>query len=192
MTNTDNKIEINELIKQRWSPRAFDSKPVEEEKLEALFEAARWAASAMNEQPWRFVFATKDNPEAYEKLLSTLVEANQVWAQEAPVLILSVAKTSYSNFDSHNPHAWHDTGLATANLALQATELGLNLHVMGGFSVGKAREVLGIPEGYEPVSVIALGYQGDADQLPEPLKERETAPRSRKPLQEIVFNGTWN
>jgi len=192
MIETENKIEVNELIQNRWSPRAFDNRPVETEKLKAIFEAARWAPSAMNEQPWRFIYATKDNPEAYEKLLSTLVEANQVWAKEAPVLIVAVAKTDYSSFDARNSHAWHDTGMATANLALQATELDLHLHVMGGFSADKAREVLGIPEGYEPVSVIALGYQGDADQLSEPLKERETAPRNRKPLQEIVFNGTWN
>ncbi len=191
MIGTDNKIETNELITARWSPRAFDNKPVEEEKLEAVFEAARWAPSAMNEQPWRFIYATKENVEAYHKILSTLVEANQVWAKEAPVLILSVAKTDYSNFDSRNTHAWHDTGMATANLALQATELGLYLHVMGGYSADKAREVFEIPQGYEPVSVMALGYLGDAEQLPEPLKERENSPRTRKPLQEIVFNGTW-
>lgn len=190
MIEIQDKIEVNKLIQNRWSPRAFDSRPVEPEKLAALFEAARWAPSAMNEQPWRFMYATKDNPEAYEKLLSTLADANKVWAQHAPVLILSVAKVNYS-MGSPNAFAWHDTGMATAKLALQATELGLHLHIMGGYSADKAREVLGIPEGYEPVSMIALGYQGDADQLPEPLKARELAPRSRKPLQEIVFNGTW-
>ncbi|HEY4652699.1 MAG TPA: nitroreductase family protein [Pontibacter sp.] len=190
MIEIQDKIEVNKLIQNRWSPRAFDSRPVEPEKLAALFEAARWAPSAMNEQPWRFMYATKDNPEAYEKLLSTLADANKVWAQHAPVLILSVAKVNYS-MGSPNAFAWHDTGMATAKLALQATELGLHLHIMGGYSTDKAREVLGIPEGYEPVSMIALGYQGDADQLPEPLKARELAPRSRKPLQEIVFNGTW-
>ncbi|MEJ8757319.1 nitroreductase family protein [Pontibacter sp. H259] len=192
MIDTENKIEVNELIQNRWSPRAFSSKPVEVEKLEALFEAARWAPSAMNEQPWRFVYATKDNPEAYNNLLSTLAEANQVWAKEAPVLILSVAKSNYSSFEGRNTHAWHDAGMATANMAFQATALGLHLHIMGGFSADKAREVLQIPEGYEPVSIIAVGYLGDATQLPEPLKIRETAPRNRKPLQEFVFNGTWN
>lgn len=191
MIETENKIEVHSLIQDRWSPRAFDSKPVENEKLEALFNAARWAPSAMNEQPWRFVYATKDDPEAYQKLLSCLVEANQVWARNAPVLILSVAKTNYSNNGNSNAYAWHDAGMATANLALQATELGLHLHIMGGFSADMARKVLNLPEGYEPVSMIALGYLGDADQLPEHLKAREGAPRNRKPLQELVFNGTW-
>lgn len=191
MINTDTNIEINELIQSRWSPRAFDSRPVEAAKMKAIFEAARWAPSAMNEQPWRFIYATKDNPEAYNKILSTLVEANQVWAKDAPVLILAVAKTAYTSFDSPNKHAWHDTGLATANLLLQATELGLHLHLMGGFSADIAQKAFEIPQAYEPVSVMALGYIGDADQLPEPLKARETAPRARKPLQEIVFNGTW-
>ncbi|MBC5775121.1 nitroreductase family protein [Pontibacter sp. KCTC 32443] len=191
MIETENKIEVHNLIQDRWSPRAFDSKPVEDEKLEAIFEAARWAPSAMNEQPWRFVFATKNNPEAYEKLLSCLVEANQLWAKNAPVLILSVAKANYSNNGNRNAYAWHDTGMATANLALQATELGLHLHIMGGFSADKAREVLGIPEGYEPVSMMAIGYLGDPSQLPDHLKAREVAPRNRKPLQELVFNGIW-
>lgn len=187
----ENKIEVNELIKSRWSPRAFDSQPVEEEKLEAILEAARWAPSAMNEQPWRFIYATKDNPEAYEKLLSCLVEANQVWAKNAPVLLLSVAKTHYSSFDQKNGHAWHDVGIATANMALQATELGLYMHMMGGFSADAAREMLNIPDGFEAVTMIALGYKGEPETLPPPLKEREEAPRNRKPLQELVFNGTW-
>lgn len=192
MIETEKKIEINELIQNRWSPRAFDNRPVEDEKLAALFNAASWAPSAMNEQPWRFVYATKENPEAYGKLLSCLVEANQVWAKEAPVLILTIAKTNYSNNGGPNAYAWHDTGLATAKMALQATELGLHLHIMGGYSADKAREVLGIPEGYEPVSMIALGYLGDASQLPDHLRAREGAPRNRKPLQELVINGTWN
>ena len=187
----ENKVEVNELIASRWSPRAFDSKPVEDEKLEAILEAARWAPSAMNEQPWRFIYATKDNPEQYEKLLSCLVEANQVWAKDAPVLLLTVAKTHYSNFDSRNGHAWHDVGMATANMALQATELDVYLHMMGGFSADKAREALNIPDGFEAVTMIALGYKGDPKQLPEPLKEREEAPRNRKTLQELVHKGEW-
>ena len=187
----ENKIGVNELITSRWSPRAFDSKPVEDEKLEAILEAARWAPSAMNEQPWRFIYATNDNPEQYKKLLSCLVEANQVWAKDAPVLLLTVAKTHYSNFDKANGHAWHDVGMATANMAIQATELDIYMHMMGGFSADIAREALNIPEGFEAVTMIALGYKGDPEQLPEPLKEREEAPRNRKPLQELVHKGEW-
>ena len=191
MIATENKTEINELIKDRWSPRAFENTPVEEEKLALLFEAARWAPSAMNEQPWRFVYATKNNPEAYENLLSCLVEANQIWAKDAPVLVLTIAKTTYSNIGNPNAYALHDTGMATANMAIQATALDLHLHIMGGYHADKAREVLGIPEGYEPVSMIAVGYLGDAEQLPEPLKARENSPRNRKTVQELVHKGTW-
>lgn len=187
----ENKVGVNELITSRWSPRAFDSKPVEDEKLEAILEAARWAPSAMNEQPWRFIYATNNNPEQYKKLLSCLVEANQVWAKDAPVLLLTVAKTHYSNFDKANGHAWHDVGMATANMAIQATELDIYMHMMGGFSADIAREALNIPEGFEAVTMIALGYKGDPEQLSELLKEREGAPRNRKPLQELVHKGEW-
>ncbi|MBC5995023.1 nitroreductase family protein [Pontibacter cellulosilyticus] len=191
MTPTENKISIHNLIEKRWSPRAFSDTTVEQEQLETLFEAARWAPSAMNEQPWRFIYATKEDAEAYERLLSCLVEANQVWAKNAPVLFLSVAKTTYDFNGNANKHAWHDVGMATANLVLQATELDLHVHLMGGFSADTAREVLGIPEGFEPVSMGAVGYVGDPETLPEQLKTRELAPRQRKPLSQIAFNGNW-
>lgn len=191
MTTTENKIAVHNLIEKRWSPRAFTGTAVGEEQLEALFEAARWAPSAMNEQPWRYIYATQDDPEAYERLLNCLVEANQVWAKNAPVLFLSVAKTTYDFNGNVNGHAWHDVGMATANLVLQATDLDLHVHLMGGFSADKARVALGIPDGYDPVAMGAIGYVGDPEALPEHLKARELAPRQRKPLQDIVFNGTW-
>ncbi|MCC9166208.1 nitroreductase family protein [Pontibacter harenae] len=185
------EVAINSLIAQRKSPRAFSAEPVTQEELQTLFEAARWAASAMNEQPWRFIYATKENEEAYNRLLSCLAEPNQVWAKDAPVLMLTVAKTNYSGNNAPNSHAWHDIGLATANLVLQATELGLHAHMMGGYSATKAREVLGIPAGYEPVTMLAIGHIGDPEQLPEQLKARELAPRTRKPLEELVHEGVW-
>ncbi|GAB3203805.1 hypothetical protein GCM10027293_35410 [Pontibacter aydingkolensis] len=191
MTSTENKIAVHNLIEKRWSPRAFAATPVEQEQLEALFEAARWAPSAMNEQPWRFIYATKDDKEAYDRLLSCLVEANQVWAKKAPVIFVSVAKKAYAFNGNINGHAWHDVGMATANLVLQATELDLHVHLMGGFSAGKAREVLDIPEGFEAVTMGVVGYAGDPEGLPEQLKARELAPRQRKPLSEILFNGKW-
>ena len=189
-TSTENKIAIHALIEERRSPRAFEDREVTEEQLETLFEAARWAPSAMNEQPWRFIYATKQDKENFNRLFSCLVEGNS-WAQKASALFITVAKKSYDYDGSLNSHAWHDVGLASGNLLLQATDLGLHVHMMGGFKAAKAREMLGIPEGYEPVAMGAIGYAGDPDTLPEALKKRELAPRTRKPLEELVFRGTW-
>jgi len=188
--STENSIAVHNLIEERRSPRAFENKSVTEEQLETVFQAARWAPSAMNEQPWRFIYATKEDKENFDRLFSCLVEGNS-WARNASALFITVAKKSYDYNGNPNSHAWHDVGLATGNLLLQATELGLHVHLMGGFKADKAREVLGIPEGYEPVSMGAIGYAGDPETLPEPLKQRELAPRTRKPLNELVFRGTW-
>ncbi|WP_276497457.1 nitroreductase family protein [Pontibacter litorisediminis] len=188
-TSTENKIATHTLIESRWSPRAFSAERVSEEQLEALFEAARWAPSAMNEQPWRFVYAAKEE-EAFERLGSLLVEGNS-WAKKAAALFVSIAKTSYDYNGNSNRHAWHDLGLATGNLLLQATGLGLHVHLMGGFDAAKAKQELGIPDGYEAVAMGAVGYAGDPESLPETLKARELAPRKRKPLHEIAFKGEW-
>ena len=183
---------MHELIKNRRSTRAYSNKPVPAAALTTLFEAARWAPSAMNEQPWRFIYAAKnENPEAYDRLLQCLFEGNSSWASHAPVLILTVAKEGYTNVKSNYAHAWHDVGLATGNMLAQATELELYVHLMAGFSAEKATELFHIPKGFEPVLMAAVGYLGDIEQLPENLKARETAPRTRKPLSELVFSGTW-
>lgn len=182
---------IHDLIRLRWSPRAFADRPVEPEKLGSLFEAARWASSSFNEQPWAFLVATRDDPERFARLLSVLMEGNIAWAQHAPVLMLSVAKLNFERSGKPNRHAFHDVGQAIANLILQATALGLYAHQMAGFHVDKAREVFAIPKGWEPVAAIALGYPGEPDLLPAPLRDRELAPRTRKPLQEFVFAGRW-
>jgi nitroreductase len=191
MTPTED-IDINHLIEKRWSPRAFEDKPVQKNQLLSMFEAARWAPSSMNEQPWRFIYATKDGKEAYERLFNCLVEGNQVWAKNAPVLFLSVAKKDYEKSGKPNSHAWHDVGMATANLVIQATSLGLHAHLMGGFSAQKAQETLSIPEEYEPVTMGAIGYVGEPEMLPDNLQERELAERNRKPLTDIAFNGKWD
>jgi len=185
-------MQLNKLIEQRWSPRAFSSKPVELEKLELLFEAARWASSSMNEQPWRFIYATKDEREKWQKLFDTLVEANQVWAEKAPVLMAIVSKSEFDYKNKPNKHAWYDTGQAVGNLLLQATELGLFAHQMGGFFPEKAKDLLKIPDGYEPIAMMALGYLGNTDELSEQLRERETAPRTRNELSKFVSKGSWN
>ncbi len=185
---------IHELMSQRWSPRAFSLQPVEEEKLQRIFEAARWAASSSNVQPWRFLIA-RHGEESFRKLHDCLMDGNKPWTENVPVLLLSVTDTMFpAKGDKparENPTAKHDLGLAFANLSLQATELGLHLHPMAGFDKEKVKAVFNIPSPYEPVTVTAIGYLADSSTLSESLREREEAPRARKPLKEIVFEGDW-
>jgi nitroreductase len=182
---------IHDLLRRRWSPRAFSSRPVEPDKLRSLWESARWAPSSYNEQPWSFIVATKEDEAEYARLLSCLVEGNIQWAQHAPVLMVSVAKLNFIENGERNRHAFHDVGQAVANLIVQATALGLVVHQMAGIFPDKIRELYGIPEGYEAVAGIALGYPGDPETLPERLRQRELAPRSRRPIQDFVFAGRW-
>lgn len=182
---------ILDLLRRRWSPRAFADRLVEPEKLRGLLEAARWAPSSYNEQPWSFLVATKDDPENFQRLLSCLVEGNQAWAQFAPVLMISIARLNFAQNGQPNRHAFHDVGLAAENLVIQAMALDLMVHQMAGFYPDKAREVFRIPPGYEPVAAIAVGYPGEPDRLPEKLRQRELAPRTRKMLREFVFGGEW-
>jgi nitroreductase len=152
----------------------------------------RWAPSCFNEQPWRFVIGVKEqDPVAFEQLASLLVSGND-WAKEAPVLMLSVAKRAFTYNGSPNRHASHDVGLATAMMVIQAESMGLVSHQMGGFVEEKAYEVLSIPrDAYEALTMIALGYPGNPEGLPEGLRERELAPRERQPLQSMVFSRVW-
>ena len=182
---------IHDLLARRWSPRAFDERHVETSVLQSLLEAARWAPSSNNEQPWRFIVATKDHETEWNRLFDCLAEGNQKWAVRAPVLILSVASMNFEDDGKLNRHALHDTGLATENLVLQATASGLVAHQMAGFDLEKARADLLIPSGYEPVAMMAIGYPGDAAILPERLRERELRPRSRRPIGEWTFRGQW-
>ena len=186
------KYPIHDLLRHRWSPRAFADRDVEPEKLQKLFEAARWAASSFNAQPWHFVIATRKEPEAFARLLSCFVEFNQTWTKDAPVIGISVAKLSFDHDGKPNRHAYNDLGQAAANLAIEATVEGLQLHQMAGILVDKARELLAIPEGYDPVAGFALGYPGDPQKLPEKLRDRELAPRGRKESVSFVHDGTWN
>ena len=177
---------VIEVILERWSPRAFSHKSVSRENLRKIFEAGRWAASSYNEQPWRFIVGHKGHP-TYQKIFDSLVEFNQSWAGSAPVLILSVASKTFARNGETNHFAIHDTGAATAYIALQATALGLHTHSMAGFDKNKARAAFGIPDNYDIGAVTALGYLGNVDDLPDGLMERELAPRDRKPLTEIVL-----
>jgi nitroreductase len=189
--SADTKYPIHDLLQRRWSPLAFSDRMVEAEKLRSMLEAARWAASCYNEQPWRLIVATKENQAEYDRLLNCIVEANRQWAQQAPVLMLSVANHHFERNGKENRHAFHDVGLAMENLVIQGMALGVFVHQMGGFDVDKAREVFSIPEGYEPVAALALGYPGDTETLPEELRQRELAASTRKPLESFVFAGSW-
>lgn len=182
--------DIHPLIAQRWSPRAFADQPFNEAVIARLFEAARWTASAFNEQPWRFVYAQKGG-HGYDELLSAINPFNQAWASAAPLLIIAVAKNSYSHNGAANAHASYDLGAAVANLTLQATTDDIYIHQMAGFDPARASEALEIPEGYTPVVALAAGYLGDASTLPENLREREHAPRQRKKIETFAFEGRF-
>ena len=180
---------IFEILARRWSTRAFADRPVNREVLVSLFEAARWAPSSGNGQPWSFLVATKDDPAEFERMASVLVPGN-AWARKVPVLALSVASLDRA-LDKPNRHAYHDIGLATENLVIQAVSMGLAVHMMGGFNVDMAREIFEVPARHDPVTMIAIGYPGDPDSLPEDLRAKDLAPRQRKPIREFVFGGKF-
>lgn len=172
---------IHELLQRRFSPRTFDDRSVSKETVRSLLEAARWAPSSFNEQPWRFIVATRDDPAEHEKLLACLVPGNQEWAKSAPVLMLSAAKLTFAKNDKPNRHAYHDVGLAVSQMIVHATSLGLHAHQMAGFDADKARETYAVPKDFDPVAAIALGYS--SEDMP--------SSRSRRPQDEIVFAGIW-
>lgn len=182
---------IHELLAERWSPYAFQDRPVSQADLRSLFEAARWSASSYNEQPWSYLVATKENPDHFQQLLSCLVEANQIWAQNAPVLALGIASLRFTRNNQENKAAIHDLGLASGNLVVEATARGICVHEMIGILPDKARDLFDIPEGFEAWTAMAIGYQGDPITLPDALKERDLSPRQRKPLDQFVFSGKW-
>jgi nitroreductase len=182
---------IHELLAERWSPYAFQERSVSKADLCSLFEAARWAASSYNEQPWSYIVATKENPDHFQQLLSCLVEGNQVWAKNAPVLALGITSLRFTRNNQDNRAAIHDLGLASANLVLEATARGICVHQAIGILPDKARDIFNIPDGCEAWTGMAIGYQGDPMTLPDALKERDLKPRQRKPLEQFVFSGKW-
>ncbi len=184
-------VPIHELIRTRWSPRAFADKSVAPDVLRSVFEAARWAPSSNNEQPWAYLVATKEDPDNFAQMLGTLVEFNQNWAKHAPVLALSVAHLKSSRDGKPNHVAQHDVGSASAQLTFEANSRGLFVHQMAGFDGNKARQVFGIPEDWQPVAAMAIGYPGEPGSLPQPLRDRELGPRTRKPLSELAMTGKW-
>lgn len=180
--------DINELILKRWSPVAFDPKPVEFDKIQLLFEAAKWAPSANNNQPWRFIYATRDMPE-YEVFLQLMTGPNQVWAKTAPLLVLSLAQVISIYKNRPNRLALYETGMAVSNLLLQATSMDLLVHQLGGYDHERAKEELIIPTRYEPAAMMAIGYKGDPAQLPEKVAAREKSKRTRMEISKFLIPG---
>lgn len=172
---------MNELARQRFSPKAFTGRPVSAEVLRAVFEAARWSPSSFNDQPWSFIVATHDHPEAFQRLLETMVPKNAAWAKDAPLLVLAVARQAFSHNGKPNRHAQYDLGQSVAWLTLEAIAHGLQVHQMAGFDPQKAAAAVNLPEGWDAVTLMAIGYPA----------ETPTVPRSRRALSSIVFNGRF-
>lgn len=186
--------EIHELIRSRWSPRAFDAtREVPRADLLRLFEAARWAPSSRNEQPWRFLVLSQSAwPDQWRALFETLTAANQAWAASAPVLALLAVRPEYESTGGINQMSWYDAGHAVALLTIQATAQGLSVRQMEGFDRTRARAACAIPPEFEPGVVMAIGYAGDPEVLPlERHREAEKQPRRRKTLDQFVYEGRW-
>ena len=184
-------IKLSPVIRNRYSPRAYSPKPLTEEEITSLFEAARWAASARNLQPWRFIYATPDNKERWNKLFDCLIEFNQEWVKSAPFLMLVLAQKIDPERSTVREQVSYDLGLAMGNFTAQAGHLGIYLRNMGGFSSEKAISHFNIPSIYEPVVMVAAGYLGDEDQLDEKLKVPKDKDRVRRALDQIIFEGDW-
>jgi nitroreductase len=185
---------IIDVIANRWSGRAYDAnKAVSSEQIISMLEAARWAPSCFGDEPWRFIVMDKNNnAAAWEKAFDCLVPGNQAWAKDAPVLILICADSLFNHNQKLNRWGAYDTGAAAISLCLQATSMGLMTHQMGGFDGEKARDMFAIPEQYQMMSMLAVGYAADINSLSEELKERELAPRKRRVLNELFYDGVWN
>jgi nitroreductase len=187
------RVKIHDIIQARWSPRAFDlDRPVSHDDLLALLEAAHWAPSCFNDQPWRFIVCDKSTDQSgWQQAFSILAEKNQRWAKNAPVLMLSVAMENFNHNGQPNRWAMYDTGAASVSLCLQATAMGMCVHQMGGFDAEKAREVFNLPGDCRPMAMMAVGYQADVDVLDDAFKENELGPRSRAALNEQFYAGQW-
>jgi nitroreductase len=182
---------IHDLIANRWSPYIFEPRAIEQDKLLSCLEAARWAPSSYNEQPWFFLLGKRDNADEFSHMVGCLVEGNQIWAKNAGALLLTAVATAFQRNGKPNRAAEHDLGLATGNLCLQATALGLSVHQMIGIEPAKVRQTYGIPETHVPMTAIAIGYAADPSKGDPQLAERDRSRRGRKPIGDFVFSGTW-
>ena len=188
----DTIVPINDVISQRWSSRAFDSNYIiEEDSINSLFEAARWAPSCYGDQPWQFVLFKKEDATAWTSALNCLSIGNQDWAMDASILIIVCSKKNFNHNNKPNRFAHYDTGAAAENICLQATSIGLNAHQMGGFDEDKIRYLSNIPKEFDILACIAVGKQLNESKLSKVQKEKETQARSRKPLKDIYFVNEW-
>jgi len=181
---------ILEIIQERWSPVAFSSSKVEEFKIKAMFEAAGYAPSCNNEQPWLFVYTTQDEKEAFNDYMGFLAEGNKLWAKNAYALAISMARTKFSYNDKPNRFAFYDTGMAVTNLLLQAHTLDIFVHQMGGYSIEKVKEYFSLGDDIEPVAMMAIGYLGDGSDLSPELLKRDEKRKPRKSVSEFVFKNS--
>lgn len=180
------------IIKERYSPYVMTGQAVETEKLLSCLEAARWAASSFNEQPWRYILATREDSAAWDKAMGCLVEANQGWAKDAGVLLLGCTKKAFTYNGKPNRVNEHDLGMAGCSLTLQAQSLGLHVHMMAGINHATIRATYQVPDDFEPLTAIAIGYADKPENGDPELAKRDTGARERKPLEEIVFGSSWN
>lgn len=189
----ETSVPINDLLARRWSGRAYDpDKNVSEKQIMALFEAARWSPSCYGDQPWRYIVCSKKtNEQAWDNAFTCLSEGNQSWARNAPVLLIAIADSILSKNGNPNRWAQYDTGAATMSLCVQATELGLMVHQMGGFDAKKARNMFSIPDQFTPMAMMTVGYQMAIEEINDEIREREFSQRQRNPLEMNFFNGTW-
>jgi len=182
---------VHDIIRNRWSPRAFADRLVSSDQLLSVLEAGRWAPSSNNGQPWRWIVATKDDPAAHALAVGCFNERNQRWSRRAPVLIFVCARKTFEANAKPNPHCWYDTGAASAQMVAQATALGLRVHQAAGINSDKIRSTYAVPDEFDIIAGMAIGYQGDPDSLPDELPGREREPRVRKPLSELAFSGSF-
>lgn len=189
--STEIEMALLKAIELRRSRRAYSERPVEGEKIQSLFEAARWAPSSSNEQPWTYIYATKDQQELWGKIFDTLNDSNKVWAERAPLLIMTLVRKNFIKNDRPNPSARYDLGAANAFLSLQATHVGLNVRQLGGFDREKAKVNLNVPDTHDVVVALAIGYEDVPEILPEHLRLRELAPRERYKADTFVLNHTF-
>jgi nitroreductase len=183
---------VHNLIKNRWSPVSFSSKPVEDFKLKTILEAAGYAPSSNNEQPWLFILTTRDEPEMFNNVVDLLVDGNRIWARNAYALIVSLARMNHVYKNRPNRYAFHDTGMAVSNMLLQATSMNVYIHQMGGYSHEETKRYFNLDEGIEPVAIMAVGYLGDGTGISDELFERDRKRRPRKNISEYAFRNRLN
>ena len=184
------KNQLHDVIQKRRSPVIFSDKLIEEAKIDLMFEAARWAPSSMNEQPWRFIYASRDNTKSFKKLFDCLLEGNKPWNESVPLLILAIEKNNFDYKNRPNIYAKYDVASAVANLTFQANFMNLWVHQMAGFDAEIAKNTFNVPEGFKPLIMLSVGYLGDVYSADENLKKRDREKRKRKPLNELVFRNT--